>query len=56
MPSLLAAIRAGRKPVIGMVQLDALATGAQYRGGALQPVLDAALAEARILHDNGVAR
>ena len=56
MQSLLAAIRAGRKPVIGMVQLDALATGAQYRGGGLQPVLDAALAEARILHENGVER
>jgi uncharacterized protein len=55
MQSLLAAIRAGRKPIIGMVQLDALATSAQYRGGALQPVLDAALAEARILHENGIS-
>jgi uncharacterized protein len=54
MQGLLAAIRAGRKPVIGMVQLDALATGAQYRGGGLKPVLDAALAEARILDENGV--
>lgn len=55
MQSLLAAIRAGRKPIIGMVQLDALATSAQYRGEALQPVLDAALAEARILHENGIS-
>ena len=54
MQNLLAAIRAGRKPVIGMVQLDALATGAQYRGGGLPPVLDAALAEARILYENGI--
>jgi uncharacterized protein len=37
-----------------MVQLDALATGAQYRGGGLPPVLDAALAEARILYENGI--
>ena len=38
-----------------MVQLDALATGAQYRGGGLPPVLDAALAEARrICTQNGI--
>ena len=54
MSALLSAIRAGRKPVIGMVQLDALATSAPYRGEGLASVLDAALAEARVLAENGV--
>jgi membrane complex biogenesis BtpA family protein len=37
-----------------MVQLDALATSARYRGGGLSAILDAALAEAAILAENGV--
>lgn len=54
MSSLLSIVRAGRKPVIGMVQLDALASGSQYRGGGFAAVLDAALGEARTLAENGV--
>jgi membrane complex biogenesis BtpA family protein len=54
MDTLLSAIRAGKKPVIGMVQLEPLATGARYRGGGFSRVLDAALSEARILSDNGI--
>jgi membrane complex biogenesis BtpA family protein len=54
MAALLSMIRAGRKPVVGMVQLRALASGANYRGDGFQAVLDAALAEAKILGDNGI--
>jgi uncharacterized protein len=54
MSQTLALIRAGRKPVIGMVQLPPLAGGSGYRGGAIQKVLDMALSEAGILSDNGV--
>lgn len=54
MSELLSAMAAGRRPVVGMVQLDALATSAPYRGGGLAPVLAAALAEASILGANGV--
>jgi predicted TIM-barrel enzyme len=54
MDTLLSAIRAGKKPVVGMVQLEPLATGARYRGGGFSRVLDAALSEAEILSDNGI--
>ena len=54
MSVLLDIIRKGGKPVIGMVQLPALATGAQYRGGGFAGVLDQAMSEARILSENGV--
>ena len=54
MDTLLSAIRAGKKPVIGMVQLEPLAMGARYRGGGFSRVLDAALSEAQILSDNGI--
>lgn len=54
METLLASIRAGRKPIIGMVQLRPLATGSRYRGEGFGRVLDAALSEAAILGDNGI--
>ncbi len=54
MQPLLSFIRSGRKPVIGMVQLDALASSSQYRGGGLASVLAAALGEARTLVENGI--
>src|ERR1700736_5962460 len=54
MSETLSLMRAGRKTVVGMVQLPALAGGACYRGGAIDEVLDVALSEAGILSDNGV--
>lgn len=54
MSELLAQIKAGRKPVIGMVQLPPLAGGAHYAGSGFDAVLEVALSEARILGDNGV--
>jgi uncharacterized protein len=54
MSETLSLIRAGRKPVIGMVQLLPLAGSSGYRGGLMQDVLNAALSEAHILSDNGV--
>jgi uncharacterized protein len=54
MSETLSLIRAGRKPVIGMVQLLPLAEGSGYRGAPIQDVVDAALSEAGILSDNGV--
>jgi uncharacterized protein len=54
MSETLSLIRAGHKPVVGMVQLPPLAGGSGYRGGSIQEVLDVALSEAGILSDNGV--
>lgn len=54
MSETLSLLRAGRKPVIGMVQLQPLAGGAGYRGGSIEDVLDGALSEASVLSDNGV--
>lgn len=54
MSELLSLIKEKRKPVVGMVQLPALATGAHYAGGGIDAVLDVALDEARILAENGV--
>ncbi len=54
MDTLMSLVRAGRKPVVGMVQLAPLATGARYRGEGFGRVLDAAMAEARVLADNGI--
>jgi len=54
MSALLSMIRAGRKPVIGMVQLPPLAGGANYDGSGFAAVLSAGLSEARILAENGV--
>lgn len=54
MATLLSMIQAGYKPVVGMVQLNALPTSSQYRGQGFDEVLAAAMAEAKILSDNGV--
>ena len=54
MDTLLSTIRAGRKAVVGMVQLGPLATGARYRGQWFDRVLDSALSEAKILSDKGI--
>ena len=54
MSELLSLIRAGRKPVIGMVQLGALPGSSRYRGAGIDDILTPALAEARILAENGV--
>jgi membrane complex biogenesis BtpA family protein len=54
MGSLLSLIKANHKPVVGMVQLPALASGARYAGSGIDAVLDVALEEARVLVDNGV--
>ena len=47
MSPLLSLIKSGKKPVIGMVQLGALAGGSRYRGATIDEVLAPALAEAR---------
>ncbi len=54
MSTLLASVRAGKKVVVGMVQLAALATGSGYRGGGFDAVLNHAISEASVLIDNGV--
>jgi membrane complex biogenesis BtpA family protein len=51
---LLSLLKAGRKPVIGMVQLGALPGGSRYKGARIEDILDPALAEAHILAENGV--
>ncbi|MGO6694456.1 BtpA/SgcQ family protein [Rhizobium johnstonii] len=47
-------IATGKKPVIGMVQLPALAGGSGYRGGGFASIMEAALSEASVLAENGV--
>ena len=54
MSALLSLLRAGKKPVVGMVQLAALAGGSRYRHGRIDDVLGPALEEAEILATNGV--
>src|SRR5579871_3801789 len=54
MSEILSLIGANRKPVIGMVQLAALPSGSRYQGGKLGPILDAAIADAELLAQNGV--
>ena len=54
MNSLLSLLKAGGKPVVGMVQLDALPGGSRYRDTTIDDVLGSALMEAGILADNGV--
>ena len=54
MGKLLSLIKAGGKPVIGMVQLDALAGSSRYTGGGIDGILRGALDEARLLAENGV--
>lgn len=54
MSELLSLVRSGGKPVVGMVQLPALAGGANYRGESFASVLEAGMDEARILAENGL--
>ena len=54
MGELLSLIKAGGKPVIGMVQLDALAGSSRYNGGGIDGILRGAHEEARLLAENGV--
>ena len=54
MGELLSLIKAGGKPVIGMVQLDALPGSSRYTGGRIDGILQSALAEAKTLAENGV--
>lgn len=54
MSELLAMLKDGRKPVIGMVQLGALPGSSRYRGAKMEAVLQSAMAEAQILAENGV--
>lgn len=54
MSELLSMVKAAKKPVIGMVQLGALPGGSRYKGLRMEDILEPALAEARILAENGV--
>jgi hypothetical protein len=54
MSALLSLLRAGAKPVVGMVQLAPLPGGSRYRDGRIGDVLAEAIAEAEILAAHGV--
>jgi uncharacterized protein len=54
MSALLSQLRAGAKPVVGMVQLAALAGASRYRGSQIGDVLTEALSEADVLAAHGV--
>lgn len=54
MSVLLSEIRAGRKPIIGMVQLPPLPGSSRYTRGQMSDVLSAALEEAEVLSANGI--
>ncbi len=54
MSELLSLLQAGKKPVVGMVQLAALPGGSRYRDARIDDVLGSALAEAEILASNGI--
>jgi uncharacterized protein len=54
MSELLSLVKAGRRPVIGMVQLAALPGSSRYQGGRIDEVLGRALDEAAMLAANGV--
>ncbi|HWJ73622.1 MAG TPA: BtpA/SgcQ family protein [Kaistia sp.] len=54
MSELLSLIRAGAKPVIGMVQLGALPGSSRYRGAGIADILAPAVAEAEVLASNGI--
>lgn len=53
MSELLAAIAAGAKPMIGMIQLRPLAGSSRYRGESLAAVIEHALAQADVLRAAG---
>ena len=54
MSGLLSLIKAGHKPIIGMVQLGPLPGSSRYRGGGIDAVLHAALDDAATLAAHGV--
>jgi membrane complex biogenesis BtpA family protein len=54
MSELLSMIRAGGKPVIGMIQLDPLPGGSRYTSGGIDRILNNAFKEAETLAANGV--
>jgi uncharacterized protein len=54
MSELLSMIRAGSKPVIGMIQLDPLPGGSRYTSRGVEAILKRALEEADTLAANGV--
>ncbi len=54
MSETLSLLRAGGKPVIGMVQLRPLPGGSRYEGATLEEILDPALSEAAILSENEI--
>lgn len=54
MSELLSLIKAGGKPIIGMVQLDALPGGSRFTGGGIDGILESALEEGKTLAENGV--
>ena len=54
MSELLSLIAAGRKPVIGMVQLGALPGSSRYAGGRIDALLGHAVEEAEVLATQGV--
>jgi hypothetical protein len=54
MSELISLIKAGGKPVIGMVQLGALPGGSRYAGGRIDKILGDAVEEAQTLAENGV--
>src|SRR5712691_7324952 len=54
MSELLSLLKSGKKPVVGMVQLGALPGGSRYKSARIEDILEPALAESRILAENGV--
>ena len=54
MSELLALLQAGKKPVVGMVQVAALPGGSRYRGSDIDAVLGPALEEANVLAAHGI--
>jgi len=53
-PNALLEIFGVRKPIIGMIHLWPLPGAPRFKGGSLEPVLEAALFDARTLRDGGV--
>jgi membrane complex biogenesis BtpA family protein len=53
MSDLLAAIAAGAKPMVGMIQLKPLPGGSRYAGESIASVLEHALREAAVLNEAG---
>ncbi len=53
-PPVLGDLFAVAKPILGMVHLRPLPGAPRFPGGSLEPVLEAALADARALRDGGV--